>query len=256
MTPAVGMERRRLLTASLAAFASYALLGEARAAAAITDRRLTAKRWIERQRDLAAALRDGTLAPAAWNAEVTRMAGEVEIEALMAEARRGRIGDANTPFMRDPVKRRIRFVDDDGVPRSLGYGAALFTFGPGNVITPHAHRHMASAHLIIEGKLRIRTFDRVGDGNGAIIIRPARDTIGGVGTAAAMTSAKDNIHWFVPASPRAMTFDVIIDGLDPGAADYVIEPVDPLGGTRRSDGTIVAPILDFAESMRRYPADR
>jgi hypothetical protein len=109
--------------------------------------------------------------------------------------------------------------------------------------------------MVIEGKVRIRTFDRVGERDGAIIIRSTADHIGEVGAAAAMTTAKDNIHWFTPATSRAVTFDVIIDGLEPGEDRYLIQPIDPLRGHGQSDGTIVAPILSFQESMRRYSAN-
>jgi hypothetical protein len=33
-----------------------------------------------------------------------------------------------------------------------------------------------------------------------------------------------------------------------------VPPLEPLGGTRRADGTIRAPLLGFAESFRCYTA--
>jgi hypothetical protein len=101
-------------------------------------------------------------------------------------------------------------------PLRLGYGLANFDFGPDNVITPHAHHDMASAHMVIEGKLRVRTFDRVKDEENHLIVQPTQDVLAEPGHAAAMTTAKDNVHWFAPRSPRAMTIDVIIDGLEKG----------------------------------------
>lgn len=247
------MQRRDIL-AAFGAFSTYAFVREARATAAAIDSRLSAKRWIDRQDELARSLASGAISGGAWHDAVNDLARSVDIGQLLAEIRMGKSGDAGPPFMRDPVKRNIHFIDETGAPRRLAYAAATFSFGPDNVITPHAHKHMASAHMVVEGRVRIRTFDRVGDVDGGILIRPTGDQIGEPGTAAAMTTAKDNIHWFVAASPRAMTFDVIVDGLDKGREDYVIQPVDPIGGARRADGSIVAPILSFAESMRRYPA--
>ncbi|MFL5239622.1 MAG: hypothetical protein ACJ8EL_18900 [Rhizomicrobium sp.] len=43
----------------------------------------------------------------------------------------------------------------------VAYGAALFSFNRDTVITPHAHKHMASAHMVIEGKVRIRTLPSI-----------------------------------------------------------------------------------------------
>jgi hypothetical protein len=82
----------------------------------------------------------------------------------------------------------------------------------------------------------------------------SRDEVAEVGDAAAMTTATDNVHWFAPKSAQAMTFDVIVDGLDSGSAPYVIQPVDPMAGRHNEDGTISAPTISFEESMKRYPA--
>ena len=191
----------------------------------------------------------------AWRNEVNRLAGEVDTAQLMAEVAKSRVTDAGPPFMKDPVKRHVRFLDEHGEPRRLTYGAAMFAFAPGNVITPHAHKHMASAHMVVEGRVRIRTFDRVGEADGAVLVRPTGDRVAGVGEAAAMTTAKENVHWFTPKSAHAVTFDVILSDLDEGQPSYLIQPIDPLGGKRLADGTLRAPILGFEESMRRYSAD-
>jgi predicted metal-dependent enzyme (double-stranded beta helix superfamily) len=171
---------------------------------------------------------------------------------LVAEMRIRKGGGA--PSTHDPVKRFVDFLDETGRPRRLSYVVATFAFGPGNVITPHAHRHMASAHMVIEGRVRIRTFDRVADQGGALVIRPTGDKLAEVGEATAMTTARDNVHWFTPATARATTFDVIVTDLDRGQPSYLIEPVDPLGGEHRPDGTILAPVISFEDSAARYPA--
>ena len=114
---------------------------------------------------------------------------------------------------------------------------------------------MVSAHMVLEGKVRIRTFDRLADEDGAMICRPGLDVVGEAGHAAAMCDARDNVHWFAPRSPSAMTLDVIIDGLDPGQPRYLIQPVDVLGARPNEGGRFRARILDFEESSRRYPAD-
>jgi len=244
-------DRRSAIFGSFSAFCTYALLHEARAAVG-TDSRLSPRRWLLRQDELARGLKNGTLTQIAWHDEVNALAREVDVSAIAAEIRRARLVSAGTPFGHDPRKRLVRFIGEDGQPARLSYGTALFDFGEGNVITPHAHKHMASAHMVIDGKVRIRTFDRVGDSENALLIRPTSDHTAEEGEAAAMTTARDNIHWFAPRSPRAMTFDVIVDGLDAGKERYVIQPVDPLGGTWLDSHTLRAPLLTFGESSRRY----
>lgn len=245
--------RRQLIIRSLASFTSYALLAEsARAGLAASGENV--RRWIGRQDEIARALAAGEMAQADWHDEIGRLAGEVDLAELASEIDRAQIIDGGAPYGRDPVKRIVRFHGEDGAPQALGYGAALFAFAPDCVITPHAHRYMASAHLVLEGAVRVRTFDRIGQDRDAIIIRPTGDHIAGVGDATAMTSAKDNVHWFAAHGGPAKTFDIIIDGLEGGDRRYLIEPVDPLGGEKRADGAIKAPILSFEESMRRYSA--
>ena len=237
----------------LAAFLAYALAAEARAA--VPARRSSARGWIDRQDQIARALEAGELRPAAWMDEVEALGRQVDVRALMAEVRRAQITPAPAGATNDPAKQFVRFVDDQGRPRRLAYGAALFSFEPGNVITPHGHRHMVSAHMVAEGAFRIRNFDRIGDEAGAMVIRPTRDRIARAGEVSTMSSERDNIHWFVPHGGPAMTFDVVVSGLDKGQPDHLIQAIDPVRGRRLADGTLAAPIISFEEASRRYTAD-
>ncbi|MEZ5956255.1 MAG: hypothetical protein R3C27_03465 [Hyphomonadaceae bacterium] len=243
----LGLTRR----GALPAFAIFALLAEARAQ---EGPRVRADRWIEAQSEIAQALSDGRISPRSWMDEVEALTREVDLAELMTTVGRARLTDAGRGASNDPFKRSVRFLDAAGQPRRLGYAAALFEFEPHNVITPHGHRHMASAHVVVEGALRVRNFDRIGDTDSAMIIRPTRDYIADVGHVSTMSSERDNIHWFVPTGRRAMTFDIIVSGLDPGQPHYEIRAIDPIGGTPRSNGDIVAPIIGFEEASRRYTA--
>jgi hypothetical protein len=246
-------DRREFLLSALPAFAVFALLKEA-AAAAMPVARTPVARWIARQDELARSLMQRRVTQVQWHDQVNALAREVDVGELGYEIRRARTRPAGDPFGHDPQKRFISFLDENGQPLRLSYGAALFIFDGTNVITPHAHQHMASAHMVVEGRVRVRTFDRIADEGGAILILPTGDEIAEPGHAAAMTSDKDNVHWFAPRSPHAMTFDVIVDGLDPGQDRYVIQPLDPLGGEHLSDNVIRAPLLTFEESVKRYSA--
>lgn len=251
----IGITRRTQLQAFLPAFAVAALLDATSALAKPARRGAGPARWVDRQQEMALAMAAGEMAPLSWMREVEALAAEVDLAELMALVNRSRITAASGPYHNDPRKRFVRFVDESGAPRQLAFGAALFDFEPHNVITPHGHRHMASAHLVVDGRFRVRNYDRLGDEGQAIVIRPTRDYVAGVGAVSTMTSARDNIHWFVPQGGRATTFDVVLSGLDPGEADYEIRAVDPLGGRLLQDGSIVAPIMDFAASSARYTAD-
>ncbi len=246
-------DRRDFILGTLPALAVFALLREADAAVP-TDTRMPARRWVLRQDELARSLAKRKISQVEWHDSVNALARDVDVGELAFEIRRAQTRSAGDPFGHDPKKRFITFIDDKEAPIHVAYGAALFSFDKTSVITPHAHKHMASAHMVIDGKVRVRTFDRIADEDGALLIFPTGDTVAEAGHAAAMTTDKDNVHWFAPRTPHAMTFDVIVDGLDAGQDRYVIQPVDPIGGEHLGDGTIRAPLLSFDDSSKRYTA--
>lgn len=250
---ALGLDRRSVMASGLAAL-SLALLG-CEVSAAKPERRMAARDWIERQGEVARALKNGEIAPLQWMAEVERLAGEIEVGELMAELDQAQITRQALPPTNDPRKSSVRFLDAEGNPRKLGYGAALFAFEPHNVITPHGHRFMVSSHLVVEGSFRVRNFDRIGDEEGAMIILPTLDYVAETGQISAMSSDRDNIHWFVPRGGKAMTFDVIISGLETGQMDHEIEAIDPLAGKELSDGSIRAPKIAFEAASEKYTAE-
>lgn len=247
-------DRRTHLQLMLGAFVSFALLGES-AAVVPTRRRLAPRLWVDRQNEIARALSTGQIRPGQWMDEVERLAREIELDQLLKLLAKAEIKDGGTPFHNDPQKRYVRFLDEDGTPRRLAYGAAFFDFSPTNVVTPHGHKHMVSAHLVVDGRFRVRNFDRLRDEGDAIVIRPTRDYVARPGQVSTMSSERDNIHWFVPQGGPARTFDVVISGLDEGAPDHEIKAIDPLRGRKLADDAIVAPIIEFGASSAKYTAD-
>jgi hypothetical protein len=249
------LTRRDCLKGALIGLPSYALLAEFVPVRDALASGLDARRWIGRQQEIALALARGEIRPIQWQAEVEALARTVDLPQLIAEVGRTETKVVGQGTPTDPVKRTVTFHDETGARRKLRYATALFTFGRNDVITPHAHRHMASAHLVLEGAFHVRTFDRVRDENGAIVIKPATDTIVTVGEVSTMSSERNNIHWFVPQSDRAVTFDVIVSDLDKGEPSFQIDAVDPVRGTRLADGSLRAPILSFQDASAFYTPD-
>ncbi|HEY1334644.1 MAG TPA: hypothetical protein VGF31_10340 [Myxococcaceae bacterium] len=232
----------------LGAFTAYALLAEISSARAGRSTSST-RAWLDRQDELARALASGALGSEAWRREVEALGREADVERLVAEALPS---SAARALPTDPARRVLRWPGPDGRPRQQRYAVVLFRFDRGNVITPHGHRGMQSAHLVVEGSLRARTYDRLGETPGALLLRRAGDRRIDPGDVSSIGPARENVHWFVPLGERAATFDVLVTGLEPGGPDFQVQPVDPLGGTDLGDGTLRAPLLGFEESARRY----
>ena len=250
----VRLTRRERIGALTAALAVYLFTAEATASVPKV-RRLAPRLWVERQEQIARAFKAGEITPLAWMTDLERLAREVDTAELMRYVRAARLTSAGAGAGHDPKKHFVQFLGNDGRPRRLTFGAALFDFAPGAVITPHGHRHMASAHLVVDGGFRIRNFDRIGDEPGRMLIRPTRDYLAEIGHLSTMTSARDNIHWFVPRGAHAATFDLILSGLDAGMADYEIEAIDPLAADRRPGGVLAAPVIPFEQASRKYTSD-
>lgn len=247
------IDRRAMIAGLLTALPALAFVREARAVA-WPSRPLA--RWIDGQRAIAADLKEGRASGPQWAAEIRRLASEIDVAEVHAALKRAEIGPVYFGSSNDPQMRNVWFKDADGKRRRLGYATKLFQFSPTNVVTPHGHRHMASAHMVVEGSFRVRNFDRLDEEPDALIVRPTRDEVIGLGAASAMCDEKDNIHWFVPQGGKpATTFDVIISGLDEGEDPYRIIAIDPLRGTRLSGGRLRAPKMDFEEASRRYTSD-
>lgn len=237
----------------LPAFAIYALLGEAKLLAKRPAR--SPQSWIDGQQSIARSLSSGAIDGRQWCAEVERLGREVDLDELIAFVARARTRTAPAGGGNDPMKRFVEFLDNEGRRQQLAYGVALFDFAPQNVITPHGHENMVSAHMVVRGAFRVRNFDRVGDDPGAMRIRPTRDYVARLGHVSTMCSERDNVHWFVPEGGPATTFDIIISGLNASGPDHVIQAIDPLRGQKLADGIIRAPIIDFAESSRRFTSE-
>lgn len=236
-----------------AALSVYALIEAVTGSGALAARpSRSAKQWLDGQRRIALALKQGRLEPREWQAAIAALAAGVDLRELLDQTDFTRLRASFDFADGQPSKRFVRFA---GQPEThYAYALAYFGFRRGQVITPHGHRNMVSAHMPVAGRFRVRTFDRLGDAPGGLRIRPSGDHLLGPGRVSSMSSQKDNIHWFVAEDDDSATLDVIIDGLMPGSPAYTIDLVDPLGGRREHDGTLFAPFISWPESVAKYAA--
>jgi hypothetical protein len=138
-----------------------------------------------------------------------------------------------------------------------GWFVRVFGMRRGGAIIPHVHNGMVSSHLVIGGSFHARTHDRVEDVAGGVRLRPTRDGIIGVGDIISMSDRRDNQHWLVAQQDASLTFDVGIVNVPPSwdyghaANAYHMIHVDPTVAPE-TDGSVIAPIIDFDAAQRRF----
>ena len=212
-----------------------------------------AGRWLRDLLEAGHALRGGRLTAVDWQSRVEALFGGVDLAELL------RLIDF------DALRRRMALPVDraaaeaaalppvEGLPPPSHFATKVFGLQRGAAIVPHGHRNMVSLHLVLAGEVHLRHFDRVGDEPGHVLLRPTIDRQARTGDRSSISSQRDNVHWFVAASPTAYTFDVILDTLDPALGfPYRMDFVDPRGAEKAAGGLLRAPRLSFEDAIARY----
>ncbi len=139
-------------------------------------------------------------------------------------------------------------------PSAPSFRRKLYLMRPGRAILPHAHRHIVSAFVVLDGRFRGRHYDRVRDRPEAILIRPSDDRELSPGDAAAISDRRDNVHWFSALDDDALLFNVSVTlperlRLDIGDPGRIY--IDPQGEALEG-GLIRAPRVSRLALRRRY----
>jgi len=218
----------------------------------------TLRRFVLRVGELGQAVRSGTLAPAAWQDAMEALCASLSPEELIRFIDMDRLLEG----LRHPEERigaiaQVPWPSVDGFPVGFRFGHKLFVYRQGACTPPHVHNHLVSAHWVLEGRIRTRTYDRVSDLDASIRLRPTRDEAMGPGAIATMSDQRDNGHWFEGLTPRSISFDIPISGISPDKAyRHPVEGynqifVDPTVAPN-GDGTIDAPIIRFEQSLQKF----
>ena len=213
---------------------------------------LDAKRWLRAQDELSRSLHSKKITPLTWQKEVEQLAKQLDVESLLAQID---FPSLRKHFEFDPhvaARRALRLPHPDDPKREISVGGALFGMRRGAAITPHGHRNMVSAHLVVEGSLHVRNFDRVADEEEHLIIRPTLDGTISPGDCSTMSTEHNNVHWFTAQSETAFTFDIVVDGLDAEGPSFFIDLIDPSHAERLRDGTLRARRIEWDESVKLY----
>jgi hypothetical protein len=247
--------RRELLAATLC----HALLCITRAQAWASPLDPALQRWILRIGEIGRAVQTGGMTPLAWQQAMQQAYTAFPPEDWVAFIDLdGLLRGLEYPAEKLGAVKNVPWPEVAGFPADLRFGHKLFVYRKGSVTPPHVHNHMVSAHWVLRGALRTRTFDRVEDLESAILLQPTRDELSRPGALVSMSDERDNAHWFEGVSEEpAVSFDIPVVDVTPDkvyrhpAEAYNQIYLDPTVAPR-ADGRIEAPIIRFRESVRKF----
>lgn len=227
------------------AFARFAISSQA------TEISQGAKSWSDQINEISLDLRSRKLSALEWQLRVEEVYRSIDLPELLKQVefpklkRSFDLADGGVNF------RKLDFREVPGLPHDISYATFIFGVQEGKSIVPHGHHNLVSGHLVIEGNLHVRNFERLRDEEDSIVIRPTVDKIVSVRDCSTQSSLRNNVHWFTALGGAAFTFDVVVQCLDPQKAcgrDYV----DPLHATKMGDGTLRARRLQPDDANRIY----
>lgn len=213
------------------------------------------ERWAANVADLARDFRQRSLSPLQWQQAIADLNATVPLHELLSYIDFERIRAVLEARGGGEHFERIRLPAlDHGSARIW---SAVFILPEGDAIPPHAHNNLATAHLVLQGRFRARTFDRMEDAPGHMLLKPGMEQSFGVGETVSMSDERDNAHWFIAENGGPVfTFDISIRS--PELRQYQ-NPTDRDGrifvapaDRRRGDGLVEAAVIDHATSLARY----
>lgn len=250
------MRRRQFLEAGLASMAAVALIPRAlRAQALATPMQASVLAWLREVAASTQGLRGGRLNQSDWQAALAELFERVPLTDLLEAIDLPRlIAAIELPDDRagtaDP-----RLPDIEGLPRWPECGLRVFGMARDRAIIPHGHANMVSAHLVVQGQIHVRHYQRLHDEETALVLLPSIDGLSGPGDASTISDDHDNVHWLVARSASAYTLDFIVVDLDSDRRTRWGDFVDIRAAHALGDGRLRVPRLDFDTAISRYGHD-
>lgn len=245
------MDRRTFGKNLLAGIASYALMDSLFASEAILKKiEPITKHWAIELNEFCNDLKKQSITPLEWQKQIERLYAKVELNELLRFVNfENLIKGFQYPDLGVNAKY-IKFPKLSGLPERTVFIKKIFGMKKDRAIIPHGHSNMASAHLILKGKMHLRHYDKIRAESKSLIIKPSVNKILNVGQYSSISDDKDNVHWFIANTATAFTFDVIM--LDLKGKKYDIQNIDIYAKQKLSDGTLRVPILDVQTALKKY----
>lgn len=193
------------------------------------------------------ALAGGRIQALEWQRAAAEVCDGIDVQELCRAADFEHMATHLPLLPRGTSAEEIRLLDGQA------FTPKIFAMGKGRAIIPHGHRNMVSQHLVLQGEMRGRHYERLRDEPEWLVMRPTIDKVFRTGDFSSISDQRDNVHWFVTTSERAYTLDAIVDNLDRSRPyRYQIDFVDPARASVGRDGSLRVPRIDLDECLQRY----
>ncbi len=243
-------QTRRQLTSSILAGAGLcALSGMAiRSNAIASDRRTEFLDVLNQIYNVSKMLSTGKVSQLEWQSEISRLVA-------LADYR-----EFKSAIDFDKAAASLRFAEK-GVATSrvtlpMAHGMSptvytkLFAVGKGRAVIPHGHKGMCSGHLILDGRMRSRQYDRIETGEKSWRVRPVHDAIEGAGDFSTISDDASNVHWFV-AEKDSWTLDFIMAPANTGT-DWTIQNLDMADAIMVEQDLLDVPTIGVSDALQKY----
>jgi hypothetical protein len=245
------MNRRDFTKGMLASVVSFALMDSlftfnaiGKSIKPITDH------WAVKLNEYCSDLKTASISVDQWQSQVEELFAQVELKEILTDINfNNLIKGFEYPDLGVSTKPVV-FPKLDGLPDKTVFVKKIFGMKKDRAIIPHGHSNMASAHLILNGEMHLRHYEKIEQDGENLIIKPSIDRIVKVGESSSISDEKDNVHWFIANTETAFTFDVIM--LDLNNQLYDIHNLDIYESEDLKDGTLKVPILDVHTALNKY----
>ncbi len=218
-----------------------------------TDREIDT--WFRQVTDLYDGLNAGLLSPGQWQEAVDAILTKVPFAELLEAIDFASLRSATTPSDETPKGTRLVFPNLE----RRSFGQKIMGLKQGSAIIPHGHNGLASAHLIVSGSYRTRTFDRdhQHEESGSMLLSPTLDASLGPGSFITMSEDRDNVHWMIAETEYAYTLSMPITTAsqlpikNPANQNRMVF-LDPDRGVSNEQGQMRVPVVTMQDCLARY----
>lgn len=247
------LTRRTFVSQMLGGALTFSLVKSLAAARALgASVQPVAAKWLAEVEEMSGGLKGGRLRPSAWQERVEGLFRRVELKDLLRAINYDELAKAALFPEDHESNHELEFPGVEGLPARLTYLPSFVAFKQGRAIVPHGHHNMVSMHMLLEGEVHARHYEKRGGGEGRLIIEPSLDRTFARGDLSTVSDERHNIHWFKATRGPAFMFNVAVFDLDGTKNFSGRDYVDPLGAERLGDGTLRARRIDYKEALKLY----